>query len=63
MVDRSDDASCLMGLDGLAVERVALTRLGVRVVQLITDDPRGGALPGLPSALDLGQGLGADPSA
>ena len=41
MVDRSDDASCLLGLEGLAVERVVLTVLGVKMVQLVTDDPDG----------------------
>ena len=45
MVDRSDDASCLLGLAGLAVERVALTALGVRVVQLVTDDPEAARCP------------------
>ena len=45
MVDRSDDASCLLGLAGLAVERVALTALGVRVVQLVTDDPDAARCP------------------
>ena len=45
MVDRSDDASCLLGLDGLAVERVVLTALGVRVVQLVTDDPDAARCP------------------
>ena len=40
MVDRSDDASCLLGLEGLAVERVVLTVLGVKIVQLVTDDQR-----------------------
>ncbi len=45
MVDRSDDASCLLGLAGLAVERVALTALGVRVVQLVTDDPDAACCP------------------
>jgi transposase len=45
VVDRSDDASCLLGLAGLAVERVALTTLGVRVVQLITDDPDAARCP------------------
>jgi hypothetical protein len=39
VVDRSDDASCLLGLAGLAVERVVLTGLGVKIVQLVTDDP------------------------
>jgi hypothetical protein len=28
-----DDASCLLGLEGLAAERVVLTGLGVRIVQ------------------------------
>ena len=45
MVDRSDDASCLLGLAGLAVERVALTALGVRIVQLVTDDPDAARCP------------------
>jgi transposase len=34
-----------LGLEGLAVERVALTTLGVRVVQLITDDPDAARCP------------------
>jgi hypothetical protein len=37
VVDRSDDASCLLGLAGLAVERVVLTAAGVKIVQLVTD--------------------------
>jgi transposase len=45
VVDRSDDASCLLGLAGLAVERVALTALGARVVQLVTDDPDAARCP------------------
>jgi len=45
VVDRSDDASCLLGLAGLAVERVALTALGVRIVQLVTDDPDAARCP------------------
>ena len=45
MVDRSDDASCLLGLAGLAVERVAFTALGARVVQLVTDDPDAARCP------------------
>jgi len=28
-----------LGLEGLAVERVALTALGTRIVQVVTDDP------------------------
>jgi len=39
VVDRSDDASCLLGLEGLAVERVVLAGVGVKIVQLVTDDP------------------------
>jgi transposase len=46
VVDRSDDASCLLGLEGLAVERVVRTGLGVRIVQLITDDPDAARCPG-----------------
>ena len=45
MVDRSDDASCLLGLEGLAVERVVLTALGVKIVQLVTDDPNAARCP------------------
>ena len=45
MVDRSDDASCLLGLEGLAVERVELTGLGTRVVQLVTADPDAARCP------------------
>ena len=45
MVDRSDDASCLLGLAGLAVERVVLAPLGVRIVQLVTDDPDAARCP------------------
>ena len=45
MVDRSDDASCLLGLAGLAVERVVRTELGVKIVQLVTDDPDAARCP------------------
>lgn len=45
MVDRSDDASCLLGLEGLAVERVVRTGLGVKIVQLVTDDPDAARCP------------------
>jgi hypothetical protein len=45
VVDRSDDASCLLGLAGLAVERVVLTGLGVKIVQLVTDDPDAARCP------------------
>jgi transposase len=38
VVDRSDDASCLLGLEGLAVERVVRSASGVKIVQLVTDD-------------------------
>jgi len=34
-----------LGLAGLAVERVALTALGVRIVQLVTDDPEAARCP------------------
>ena len=63
MVDRSDDASCLLGLAGLAVERVVLTALGVKIVQLVTDDPDAARCPACRVGVDLGQGLGADPPA
>ncbi len=39
MEDGSGDATRLLGLAGLAVERAALTPLGIRVVQLVTADP------------------------
>ncbi|MBA3575723.1 MAG: ISL3 family transposase [Pseudonocardiales bacterium] len=45
MVDRIDDASCLLGLAGLAVERVVRTVLGVKIVQLVTDDPDAARCP------------------
>ena len=45
MVDRSDDASCLLGLEGLAVERVVRTAAGVKIVQLVTDDPDAARCP------------------
>jgi transposase len=35
-----------LGLEGLAVERVVLTGLGVRIVQLVTDDPDAARCPG-----------------
>ena len=46
MVDGSDDATCLLGLGGLAVERVALTAEGVKIVQLVTSDPDAARCPG-----------------
>jgi transposase len=46
VVDRSDDASCLLGLEGLAVERVVRTASGVKIVQLVTDDPDAARCPG-----------------
>lgn len=45
MVDRSDDASCLLGLEGLAVERVVRSAAGVKIVQLVTDDPDAARCP------------------
>ena len=45
MVDRSDDASCLLGLAGLKVEGVVLTSAGVKIVQLATDDPDAARCP------------------
>jgi transposase len=45
VVDRSDDASCLLGLEGLAVERVVRSRAGVKIVQLVTDDPDAARCP------------------
>jgi transposase len=43
--DRSGDATRLLGLAGLAVERVALTPVGVKVVQLVTVDPDAARCP------------------
>jgi len=43
--DRTDDASCLLGLAGLAVERVVRTGLGIKIVQLVTDDPDAARCP------------------
>ena len=63
MVDRSDDASCLLGLEGLAVERVVRTAVGVKIVQLVTDDPDAARCPVCAIGVDVGQGLGADPAA
>jgi transposase len=45
VVDRSDDASCLLGLAGLAVEHVVPTAAGVKIVQLVTDDPDAARCP------------------
>jgi transposase len=45
VVDRSDDATCLLGLAGLAVEGVVLTGFGVKIVQLVTDDPDAARCP------------------
>jgi hypothetical protein len=45
VVDRSDDASCLLGLEGLAVERVVRTAVGGKIVQLVTDDPDAARCP------------------
>jgi transposase len=45
VVDRSDDASCLLGLEGLAVERVVRTVAGVKIVQLVIDDPEAARCP------------------
>lgn len=45
MDDGSRDATRLLGLGGLAVERVGLTALGVRVVQLVTAVPDAACCP------------------
>jgi hypothetical protein len=63
MVDRSDDASCLLGLAVLPVERVVLAPFGVRIVPLATDDPGRRALPGVPDAVEVREGPGTDPPA
>jgi transposase len=45
VVDVSGDATCLLGLDGLAVECVVLTGAGVRIVRLVTSDPDAARCP------------------
>jgi transposase len=55
VVDRSDDASCLLGLAGLAVERVVLTELGIKIVQLVTDDPDAARCPACRSVSTSGK--------
>ena len=55
MVDRSEDASCLLGLEGLAVERVVRTGLGVKIVQLVTDDPDAARCPACGSVSTSGK--------
>jgi transposase len=56
VVDRSDDASCLLGLEGLAVERVVLIAVGVKIVQLVTDDPDAARCPVCRSVSTSGKG-------
>jgi hypothetical protein len=56
VVDRRDDASCLLGLEGLAVECVMLTAVGVKIVQLVTDDPDAPRCPACRAVLVLGKG-------
>jgi hypothetical protein len=56
VVDRSDDASCLLGLEGLAVERVVLTAVGVKIVQLVTDDLDAARCPGCEVVSASGKG-------
>lgn len=46
MDDANGDATRLLGLAGLRVECVALSPVGVRVVQLGTDDPEAARCPG-----------------
>jgi transposase len=55
VVDRSDDASCLLGLEGLAVECVVVTGLGVKIVQLVTDDPDAARCPACRSVSTSGK--------
>ena len=55
MVDRSDDASCLLGLEGLAVERVVRTALGTKILQLVTDDPDAARCPACRSVSTSGK--------
>jgi transposase len=43
--DGSGDATRLLGLAGVAVERVALSPLGVKIVQLVTADPDAARCP------------------
>ena len=46
----------------LAVERVALTGLGIRVVQLVTSDPDAARWPVCRVVSTSGKDLGADPA-
>jgi transposase len=46
----------LLGLEGLAVERVVLTVLGVKIVQLVTDDPDAARCPVCRSVSTSGKG-------
>src|ERR687889_600123 len=62
VVDRSEDASCLLGLEGLAVERIVLTAVGVKIVQLVTDDRMRPGVRGARSCRPRA-GLGADAAA
>jgi len=55
MVDRGDDASCLLGLEGLAVERVVLAGSGLKIVQLVTDDPAAARCPSCGSLSSSGK--------
>jgi transposase len=45
VVDRSDDASCLLGLAGLKVEGVVRASSGAKIVQVATDDPDAARCP------------------
>lgn len=45
VVERSDDASCLFGTRGLAVEGVVFIEAGFKIVQLGTDDPDAARCP------------------
>jgi transposase len=45
VVDRTDDATCLLGLAGLKVEGVVRTSAGVKIVQVATDDPDAARCP------------------
>jgi transposase len=54
--DGSDDATCLLGLDGLAVERVVLTAAGVRIVQLVTGDADAARCPACRVVSSSGKG-------
>ena len=57
------DASFLLGMDGLAVDRVELDAFGGRVVDVVTADETASACPSCGGVLDLAQGPAQHPTA